>query len=255
MTTMRRISPIPPEEKRGYINGAFQNNKSDWPQSSEKGPPHNEPGTSNEQDIKDIKDTNKVPEFMQVFQLSFKDLSLERMFKSYLYRTRNNMITFTFILGLSLNISGLVTGALDEPSNSKYYLIATSLFTVFNLLALSMLIAAYIFKKDISVPRVPWILFIWIVFLIQLFGINMTFGSLPVTPGSEMMWIACLCYYTFVLFPLRMRYCFILNLIMFLTHSVLVATIPLARSYGNVFDYGKMVSLQSNVWYQVTVVN
>ena len=244
---MRRISPIPPEEKGGYINGAFQNNKSDWPQSSEKGPPHNEPGTSNEQDIQDTH-KDMVSVFMHVFQLSFKDPSLERTFKSYLYRTRHNMTTFTFILGLSLNISGLVTGALTEPSNSKYYLIVISLCTVFNLGALSMLIAAYIFfKKDISVSRIPRILFIWIVFLIQLFGINMTFGSLPVTPGSEMMWIACLCYYTFVLFPLRMRYCFILNLIMFTTHSILVATIPLARSYGNVFDYGKMVSLQSNV--------
>ena len=241
---MRRISPIPPEEG-GYINGAFQNNKSDWPQSSEKGPPHNEPGTSNEQDTKDTH-KDMVPEF-KMFQLSFKDPSLELTFKSYLYRTRHNMPTFTFILGLSLNISGLVTGALTEPSNSKYYLIVISLCTVFNLLALSVLIAANIFKKDISVSRIPWILFIWIVFLIQLFGITMTFGSLPVTPGSEMMWIACLCYYTFVLFPLRMRYCFILNLIMFTTHSILVATIPLARSYGNVFDYGKMVSLQSNV--------
>ena len=237
---MRRISPIPPEKGGGYINGT------DWPQSSEKGPPHNEPGTSNEQDVQDTH-KDMVPEFMQVFQLSFKDPSLERTLKSYLYRTRHNMTTFTFILGLSLNISGLVTGALAEPSNSKYYLIVISLCTVFNLGALSMLIAAYIFKKDISVSRIPRILFIWIVFLIQLFGINMTFGSLPVTPGSEMMWIACLCYYTFVLFPFRLRYCFILNLIMFTTHSILVATIPLARSYGDVFDYGKMVSLQSNV--------
>ena len=144
-----------------------------------------------------------------MFPLRFEEPSLERTFKNYLYRTRQNMVPYTFVLGLSLNVSGLVTGALAETSVSKYYLIMISFSTVFNLLALSMFIVAYISKKDVSISRFPWILFTWIVFLIQLFGINMTFGSLPVTPGSEIMWITCLCYFTFVLFPLRMRYCLI----------------------------------------------
>ena len=240
---MRRISPILPEEQGGYINDGFQNSKSDWPQSSEKGPPLNRPGTSNEHDIKDTHE-DMESEFRKMFPLRFEEPSLERTFKNYLYRTRQNMVPYTFVLGLSLNVSGLVTGALAETSVSKYYLIMISFSTVSNLLALSMLIVAYISKKDVSISRFPWILFTWIVFLIQLFGINMTFGSLPVTPGSEIMWITYICYFTFVLFPLRMRYCLILNLIMFTTHSVLVAIIPLARSYDDVFDYGKMVSIK-----------
>ena len=243
LKAMRRVSPIPPEKNTTYVNETFQMEKSDWPQSSEKGPPVDRPGPSNAVEV-EVSQGTVASEFKHIFYLGFKDPNLERTFKNYMTRTRHNMTTHTFLLGLSLNISGALTVALSEIdlSVSQYYIIALSACFVFNILALLMPLVVRAMKKDLPMFSTPWILFIWTVFLIQLFGISMTFGSLPVVPGSDMMWITCMCYYSFVLFPLRMRYCLILNLVMFAIHCIIITVVPFSRSYFNVLHYDKTVS-------------
>ena len=243
---MQRVSPTPPPGSNGCINKAFQDNHSDYPESSEKGPPNSQPQTSSQTRNIDTQSGEIASQFNQLFQLKFKDPNLERTFKNYVLRSRHNMATFTFILGLSLNVSGIITEALADSSASEYYLVVISLCVAFNILALSLLAIAYFTKKDFSMSAILWLLFIWSVFLTQLFGANMAFGSLPITPESDVMWITCMCYYSFVLYPMRMRYSLILNLIMFIIHCVMITTVPLSRSYMNVFQYGKLVSIFFN---------
>ena len=254
LTTMAKVSPEPPHkrEENRHTNEVLQ--------STDDAKVNSGAHSSNRGSVRhhDAEKATKASSQNPVkFQLKFSDPDLERTFKLFMLRTRHNMATFTYMLGLSLNLSGVVTVASIDASGSRSesFLTVITLCAAFNSIALILLAVAHYCRRDLSMSSTPWILFIWAVFLVQLCGIDMAFGGVPVSPGSGVMWLASMCYYTFVLYPVRKSFSLILNLITVCTHCVLVIVLPYTRSYSDAFQYGRLVSnfrdLTNLKWFHV----
>ena len=186
----------------------------------------------------DRKEQSTENEFTQTFKLSFHDKNLEETFKTYVILTRHSTTLFTFLLSIALNISGLITAGIDYSSDLKYYIIGFSLCALMNC---TLLILSVLGVKQRRTPSLLLIILFWALYAIQV-GVHLPFSSIPLSVGSDVIWITSVCYLTYILYPLRIRYCVLLNLVLIILHTTIVICVPKARGYVDKLQYGYSVS-------------